>query len=432
MVIKTSIGFTTSTTTISTTLTPKYEMPLQKIVMIRSILFLSYSMLSSISALALQTNGCKNIVRLRKPLPDKILVAYTSNHCKDLNYMDKVTKAIQDGVNVLIWVFIAFDPVENVTSDSARLKMKANLDVLNYQSYRRKLADMGYSDVAHLVAFGGWNGPHLPAGYSSQELYEAFKTYNTQGQTTELLFDGVDWDLEGHNDLDSPTNEFTKECLDQMGEFSQLAKDDGCIVSMAPPESYLDITSSRFSRFVNLTYPEPWHQDFEYHGWNVYAYVLAKWNDAIDFVFVQFYESYSHAAHQIFELGVDPADFLISYVHQLVDQEEGLTVQFNVDSSINLKSQFVPLPLSKLVLGFANGWALNNDLGEKTVYFEREQLQKAYRALIITGNEPRGMGFWVVEEEGNHGVHYAQDLNDVLHMQLEGILVENKKMKAEK
>jgi len=388
-------------------------------------------MLSSIRALSLQTNGCQNIGRQRKPLPNKILVAYTSNHCKDLNDMDKVTKAVQDGVNVLIWVFVAFDPVINITFDSARLKMKSNLDVVNYQLYKRKLAEMGHSDVAHLVAFGGWNGPHLPEGYSSQELYEAFQTYNTQEQTTEPLFDGIDWDLEGHNDLDSLTNEFTKECLDQMGEFSQRAKEDGYIVSMAPPESYLDITSNQFSRFVNLAYPEPWHQDFEYHGWNVYAYVLAKWNDAIDFVFIQFYESYSHAAYQISKLGVDPAEFLIGYVHQLVAQGEGLIVQFDKDSSVDLKTQFVPLPLSKLVLGFANGWALNSDLGEKTVFFEREQVQKAYRALIIAGKEPRGMGFWVVEEEGKHGVHYAQDLNDILHMQLEEMFFENK-VKAEK
>jgi hypothetical protein len=42
--------------------------------------------------------------------------------------------------------------------------------------------------------------------------------------------------LIGHDNLQSPTNEFTKECLDQMGEFSKLLKEDGFLVSMAPPE----------------------------------------------------------------------------------------------------------------------------------------------------------------------------------------------------
>jgi chitinase len=381
--------------------------------------------MTSICALSLHPNRGQSTPLLRKPLAKKILVAYTSNHCQDLDDMDKVTRAVQDGVNVLIWVFIAFEPVvvgdRTFDSSPARLRMKSNLDVANYQLYRRKLADMGYSHVAHLVAFGGWNGPHLPPGYASKDLYEAFQTYNTQaGRTSEPLFDGIDWDLEGNDTLNSSTNEFTKECLDQMGEFSQMVKNDGFIVSMAPPESYLDITSSQFSRFVNLTYPEPWHQDFEYHGWNVYSYILAKWNDAIDFVFVQFYESYSHATYQISNLEEDPGDFLISYVQQLVAQEEGMMVQFEDDSSVGLKTQFVSLPLSKLVLGFANGWALNSDLGEKVIFFESDALKNAYLALKHMKREPRGMGFWVVEEEGKHGVYYAKDLNDILHLQLEG------------
>ena len=111
---------------------------------------------------------------------------------------------------------------------------------------------------------------------------------------------------------------------------------------------------------------------------------------------------------------------MISYVQQLVAQEEGMMVQFEDDSSVGLKNQFVSLPLSKLVLGFANGWALNSDLGEKVIFFESDALKNAYLALKHMKREPRGMGFWVVEEEGKHGVYYAKDLNDILHLQLEG------------
>ena len=50
------------------------------------------------------------------------------------------------------------------------------------------------------------------------------------------MFKKQNLDLKGHDTPQSSTNEFTKECLDQMGEISMLLKEDGFIVSMAPPE----------------------------------------------------------------------------------------------------------------------------------------------------------------------------------------------------
>jgi chitinase len=169
---------------------------------------------------------------------------------------------------------------------------------------------------------------------------------------------------------------------------------------------------------VNLTYPEPWHQDFEYHGWNVYAYVLAKWNSSIDFVFVQFYESYSHAAYHISQLGQCPSEFLVQYGNTLAEGGESLYVQFEDDPSVNLKNQRIPFPFSKLVFGFANGWALNDDRGDKTVFFQSGFIKKAYQELSAAGKAPRGVGFWVVEEEGKHGVNYARDLNSIFDADL--------------
>jgi len=371
--------------------------------------------------------------KTHKLLPEKILVAYTSNGCHNLEHMEKVTEAVKNGVNVLIWVFIAFEtlegqveeignkrnsnvmkPHDSTECNRRRLGIKCNLDVKNYILYRKRLQAMGYDHVAHLVAFGGWNGPHLPAGYSAEELYEAFQAYNLQDQDIPRLFDGIDWDLEGHDDLKSPTNVFTMECLDQMGQFSALAKDDGYIVSMAPPESYLDITSQKFSRLVNLTYSDPWHQDFQYHGSNVYGYLLAKWTDMFDFVFLQFYESYSHAAYQIHHVGQDPSDFLVNFVKALSTQGEGLHINFENDPVVGLKNQFVVLSLSKIVFGFANGWAKNDDLRERTVFFDNHAVQRAYNILSNIGKEPRGLGFWVVEEEGAHGIVYAKDLHSIL------------------
>ena len=366
----------------------------------------------ALSASSLNNSSIRSSNKMRKVLPKKLLVGYTYNHCEDLDNMQKVTNAVNNGVNVVIWMSNSF-----VSYKDKNVQMYSKIQIDNYIMYKKQLRDMGH-DVFHHIAFGGWNSPHLPSGFTSTELYDCFRLYNMQHDTLdEPLFDGIDWDLEGHDDIQSPNNEFTLECLIQMGEFSQLAKDDGLIVSMAPPESYLDITNKNFSRFVNLTYPEPWHQDFQYHGWNVYAYLLARWYNAFDFIFLQFYESYSHAAYQIYVQGQNPSDFLISYVEQLVCQGQGLEIYFENDESIGLKNQFVQLPLQKLVFGFANGWALNSDIidNRKVIFFSKDAVKITYEYLVEKNIEPRGLGFWVIDEEGKNGItHYARDLNEIL------------------
>lgn len=373
-------------------------------------------------------------------LPEKVLVAYTTNHCNDLDDMSKVTKAVEEGVNVLIWSFISFEVVNdnhegksNTKSDNnnndmgqnLRIKVSQNLD--NYKKYRKKLIEMGHDSIKHLVAFGGWNGPHLPPGYSGSELYQVFKKANLQklvGDEKESgnnmnvftefqLWDGIDWDLEGNDTLQSPRNEFTLELLNQVGDFSQAAKDDDLIVSMAPPESYLDTTSNKFSRFVNLKYAnDEWHQDFQYHGWNVYAYIMAKYGEAIDFVFVQFYESYSHALYQTEMMGMSQSDFLVQYIESLSEKGFGYTVNFEDDNTIDLKNQIVKLPLSKIVFGFANGWGAGS---EKAIFFNPSEVKKAYIRLGEMNLVPRGCGYWVVEEEGNEGVYLTRELNAIVN-----------------
>ena len=75
-----------------------------------------------------------------------------------------------------------------------------------------------------------------------------------------------------------------------MGKFSQLLKNAGYIVSMAPAESYLDPTTDEFSLSLLHNYPE-WEKDvpeFNYHGRNAYAYLLAKYSiDTFDFISIQ-------------------------------------------------------------------------------------------------------------------------------------------------
>ena len=107
-----------------------------------------------------------------------------------------------------------------------------------------------------------------------------------------------------------------------------------------------------------------------------------------------------------------PEEYLVKYVKDLVEQSETLLVDFEDDPDTLLSNMRVPLPLSKLVLGFANGWAI--DTGDKALYIKPEAIQKAYDRLEKDGQNPRGFMFWVIGEEGKNGVSYAPALNQFL------------------
>jgi beta-glucosidase len=184
---------------------------------------------------------------------------------------------------------------------------------------------------------------------------------------------------------------------------------------MAPAQSYLDITRSRFSRFVNLTDPtRGWHDDFSYFGANVYAYLLARFEDYIDLISMQFYESYSQAACAVRHRSITPHDYLIQYIQGLKSAGEAFFVDFSDDTSVNMPSQLVRLPLSKLLLGFANGWAHDSP---KALLIYSTEVKAAYTSLMAAGhNLPRGIMFWTIDEEGNHDIFLTPGLNDILQI----------------
>jgi len=191
---------------------------------------------------------------------------------------------------------------------------------------------------------------------------------------------------------------------------------DKFIVGIAPPESYLDIYGSgRFSRYVNLTEPERrWHPEFHYFGANGYAYLLtAKFGEFIDFVSIQFYESYSRAGMTVHEDGISPAEYLQKYVEKAnVGGYLAATINFSDDAELNYPSETIRIPLSKLVFGLANGWA--DDGGDKTLYMSPEQVEEAWKVFDSKGVSPRGLMFWTINEEGSNGVYFAQELSRIL------------------
>jgi chitinase len=189
---------------------------------------------------------------------------------------------------------------------------------------------------------------------------------------------------------------------------------------MAPPQSYMDFDNSHFSRNVNLSEPSrPWHPEFHYFGANVYSYLLAKYGDHIDFVSMQLYESYSLAAMAVYHQDVSPEDYLVGYIEGLIfKQESKFYVDFSMDKGLEMQGQYVHLPLSKLVIGLANGWAADPE-NRKHVFIPPDRIEKAYRALKQSAYgdfSPRGFMFWTIEEEGTRNVHLARELHKILQI----------------
>ena len=276
----------------------------------------------------------------RKELPSRLLIGYGSN-------VDKVRRAVHDGVNVVIWSFAEITasahmetsvdldrqkigiPERRRQQERMKTSMSTNLNLTATAELISELDHDGYHHVVHLVSFGGWNGPHLDPNLTAAEWWhDGFMVHLGH------LFDGIDWDLEGHDGLSSPTNFFSFQTLQTMGEISRLAKNDGYWVGMAPPQSYLldmvtgdedadddDENVHPFSQYVNLTDPtRPWHSHFSYYGAKVYTYLMARYGDYIDFVLVQFYESYSRAADAMFRNHQTPPAYLKRFLGTLSKQ----------------------------------------------------------------------------------------------------------------
>lgn len=205
---------------------------------------------------------------------------------------------------------------------------------------------------------------------------------------------------------------------------------DGYQVSIVPPQSYLDFGTSQFSRFVNLTHPtQEWHSEFSYYGTNVYAYLLAKYQDSIDLVMIQLYESYSRALYEIKEYGISPSEYLETFLAEHAARGEAYWVQFEQDPLVGLKSQQVSVPLSKLVIGLANGWAMGAN--KKSIFISPADCGVAYKALAVNNNTlPRGFMFWTINDEGDHGMYMAKGLNQFLHIRrddaIDSVLLERR------
>ena len=332
-------------------------------------------------------------------LPEKLIVGYPSwGECDP-----KVIQAAQQGVNVIIWFAINL-----ITNDTTGMPIISGGPDYKCVAQTASYLKENNLPAIHLISIGGWNSPHPDTRNNASAYFEAWLKWNHEIANLSLGFegfDGFDWDIEGNDDMKSIYNYFTLECLDLMGEMSQLAKKHGFIVSMAPAESYLDATTSRFDRSLKHNYPE-WETlkpEFTYHGHNVYAYLIAKYGSTFihhhksvftfDFVSIQFYEGYSHIEYNTTILKQNASDYLTKIIPKYLN---GWQVNFEEDADSGLKNQIIKIPKENLVIGLANGWAGDG----KFILIDIVELEEAYLKLKCLDMEFRGFMFWDIADEG--------------------------------
>jgi len=255
--------------------------------------------------------------------------------------------------------------------------------------------------------------------FSAQTWYTTWKSWNDALLGTYAFqFDGFDWDPEGEDTVNGPDNYYSIACLDLIGGMSRLAKADGYIVTIVPCQSYLDCENNDFSLYVNLT--QPWKPNFSYHGYNVFAYLIAKYDQYIDAVLLQVYEGWSRAGYDISFTPV--GKYFTNLVHNM--SIAGWNVKFSQEPLTGLTDQIIKIAPQKLIIALANGWAQPQQAPDYTEVdaplFWPEEIQP-----IWSSNLYRGYGFWAVMDEGdvckkynttsksyyNYTLYLAKDLN---------------------
>ena len=349
--------------------------------------------------------------RTARALPNPIFAAYPNwGLCGP-----EVSTAIAAGINVVIWFASNLAAVDGVGVVETPLNIRCVAEVA------KGARDAGFR-VVHLLSIGGWNAPH-PADIADGEgWWSIWQSWNEEQRSLHADlgfegFDGFDWDLEGNDTPESEYNEFSYGTLDIMKVMSLRAKQAGFVVAMAPPQSYLDITTERFSRSLRHPPNMPWYQDFRYHARNVYAYLLADGGIAsFDFISVQLYEGYSTAGY-----GLANGDE-VAYLGALVrGYQSGVDIDFADDVRYAaLGRQQIKVPASKLVLGLANGWAKLPGVDTKFVYIASDTLRALYRSLD-QAERPRGVMYWCLAEEGAEVDNKAVVLYNDLSWVLEGV-----------
>ena len=256
----------------------------------------------------------------------RLIVGYaTSRSLRE----DSVVRAVEQGVNVVIFAFA------HLEVDGEGLPYVApTFDVEAVREARARATKVaGRDGVAFLCAFGGWNGPHPSTRLGGGAWYDCWKAWNeAQGG----LFDGVDWDLEGHDDPEAATATMDAALVDLVADFSARAAEDGFAVFLAPAESHLDAASSAFNLSLRNEPLARWdaattkgfpEEGFPYAGRNAYAAIVRRAGvEVFALISIQLYEGYSRACHATTREGTALDDYLVRTAEALA---AGFAVDFD-------------------------------------------------------------------------------------------------------
>eukprot|EP00808_Paulinella_micropora_P019717 g69830.t1 len=327
--------------------------------------------------------------------------------CVTDNDFASLVQSGRNGINVFNWFSIVL--FFNQSINKSYVESGSNLNftcIARVVNELERLRD-SIGPTAHLVTVGGWNAPHPDSQASVTEAWASFKEWNEQNKAQFAFggFQGIDWDLEGNDDLSSPLNLFTVAQLDWVGQFSQLAKSEGYIVTMVPAQSYLDVDQGLWSR--NLTLSPSWQPSFHYAGANSYAYWLSRygrteqdgvWVDTFDLVDVQLYETFSRASHLVVDDGMPAHIYLQSLVMSMA---LGYTLDFASDPELNYNTTgFIQVPPQKLTIGVTNYYTGQTN---RNYWFTPTDLQTVYQNLQRAGIQLRAFMFFHANAEGNPG-----------------------------
>ena len=326
--------------------------------------------------------------RQKPTLPKKLKIGYTNwGECDE-----KVFESVKNGLNVIIWFSI--DLNENPITKECEIQR--GLDYKKVALMTKKFKDNNYK-VINLISIGGWNSKHISEKFTAEEYYETFIKFNEKISNPSLDFygfDGIDWDIEGHDDFSNSINHFTIKELDLMGQLSVLLKKNNFIVSMAPSESYLDPFIEDFSLSLLFNHKE-WEKEFPnftYHGRNCYAYLIKKYGiENFDFVSFQFYEGYTHALYKYEREKKFFGEILVEFLNKVTN---GFYVDFSSVEDTGLKREKIIIPQDKIVIGLANAWA-----NGRFLFLPKKEIIESYKFIVENNFDIRGMMFWNIGDE---------------------------------
>ena len=389
----------------------------------------------------------------RKLPAGNLIVAYAPGTCN----VTRVVNAVRRGVNVVIWfsINLGFN-----ASNGGAPQVQGGPSPSCIASTAAALQRLGL-ETTHMISIGGWDAPHPNTTFDGVQWWNEWRRWNENVVARPELgfygFDGIDWDLEGNDAMSSSWNHFSVKCMTLVGTFSQAAKRAGYLVSLVPPESYLDVTTSAFDRRLDHAYTE-WHQDFKYHGHNVYAYWLARYGrtavaissaptaaaaaataaatataaaaaaaaagdddqvvPTFDFVSLQFYESWAHAGYYIDQTGVPASEYLAWAAGAM---QRGWMVDFSSDPSLKFASCPVAVPARQLVIGLSRGSSQAPGQAGKSLFVWPRDVRAAFERMPVE-ERPRGVMYWNINNDletvngTNATCDFASEFNAFLHV----------------